>query len=1181
MANSRPAFALKASNLYSPFGYDERVSSLRQRIERALQDETLRIQHEAFERCAISVLRSLYPNIESVSGGTDGGLDGRFVHDRKTIGILVTSSRTWKGSTANLRKNLKSVSEHYPEIESIVFASLADFSMKRRQQLEAIARDSGFNLLQAFGRDWFVDRFYDHPDWRKLILGIPDDPSALSRHPLGWAPSSTDHKTIGRATSFEQIASSEKDVVLVGLPGIGKTHVAACLPDAAFLNSHAAGAGLVDDLVQLHPSFVVVDDAGRKGHKIELLRLIRESEGFDFRIVATCWPHQRTDVAKELVQPEVIDIDRLSRAEIGEILRARGITRKVLIARILEQADGRPGWAINLANLVIEQKDWEAAWSGAGLLTAVESSIAKLGLDDKALSVLGTLALIGELDERDIPRFANLLEIPRLEIFGLLDSIATAGLADVSLQRSYVVITTAKHAMNLYSTQPGMMRTSLASTVFFSEKSQPVPIAAVKAAFPDHLRSILQSQCDAYHAKAPRVCIPTEEEVECWAIKNRSVNLLQSFAAIGPRQSEFCVEAVLRCVREHLQTSDTRSALQIAQDLGESVGAFRWSHGSTIINNLSEILYQLKLSDVDYESIINALSKSLHSTWPGEPPSAQKKINFLRYLIDASVSERLETIDIMIVARLATPTFDISYLDPESPSIIVMTTGAWEPETLQQLGKLFRQIVADRWLKLSAQSQCQLLELLREWVRIAFRGVTFELSAEQREVARTVASSVATTMCECIQDPGVRHRFNAVAEPLNLKLEEHDRLFAALCGEIDFRLGAEEAFQRRQNSIATALEPYLGDEPTVLMEWLKHHASSFEFAESRGGTHRLFWSLAEEDIDHAAWARAAKVAGFTRESKPIVAEAVKRDSLSTTDRNFLGDSDAGFQVLLEAVVDLSDNFAVIEECLSKATADNFAVMDHVAIWRSNAITREALFTHPDAGIRGLCAAIWSASPELDVQNEHWRNAISEYPFKESGRTASFHHEALKNILLADTELFADLFRASLSTSSDNDIIDFEPWSYAMESSTAEVKSQIWRHVDSTPQAPDAFWAVAGNDLSWAKSEISSPNFNQTANDLLQAYGRTIDLSYDLVDLAEVLRPLHPDIGELVYTIDFGMFTGPESKVLEKRLEMLRGLSESEDSYLSNIGERGIAFYEPRLIRAQKREREAEIRGRLA
>lgn len=1157
------------------------MSSLRQRIDRALQDEAVRVQHESFERCAISLLRSLYPNIESVSGGTDGGLDGRFVQDGETIGILITSSRSWKGSNANLRKNLKSVSEHYPEIGSIVFASLADFSMKRRQQFEAIAKDSGFNLHQVFGRDWFADQFYNHPDWRELILNIPNNPSALSRHPLGWKPNSTDHKTIGRETSFEQIISSEEDVVLVGLPGIGKTHIAACLPDCAFLSSHAAGPGLVDDLVHFDPSFVVVDDAGRKGHKIELLREIRGSEGFDFRIVATCWPHQKTDVSKELVQPRVINIDRLSRGEIGEILRARGITRKVLIARILEQADGRPGWAINLANLITEQNDWEAAWSGAGLQAAVESSIASLGLGDKPLTVLGTLALIGELDERDIPRLANLLEIPRPEICELLENIATAGLVDVSLQQNYAITTTAKHAMNLYSTQPGTMRASLVSTVFFSEKIQPVEIETVKTVFPDHIPSILQSQCDAYHAKAPRVYLPAEEEIERWAIENQNIQLLQSFLAIGPRQSDYCVETVLHCTRRHLEELDTKGALQIAQNLGEAMGALRWSDGQTVINNLVEILNLFETSGIDYQPVINALSKSLLRVWPGEPPTARRKIEFLQHLMDTAVAERFEAINMRIVARLATPTFEISYLDPESPSVIVVTIGAWEPETLEQLGRVFHQIVADKWRKLSAQPQCQLLELLREWIRIAFRGVTFELSDEQREVARTIAGSAATAMAESIQNPGVRHRFNVVAEPLELELEEPDSLFAALCDKIDFTLSVEEALQRRRDSIATALEPYLSDEPAKLMEWLEFHRSALEFAQARGRIQKLFWALADEDIDHPAWARAAQDAGFIREAKPIVVEAIKRDSLSTTDLNFLRDSDPCFQVLLESIIEHSDNSDIIEQCLFQASAENFVAMDPGVIWRCSSKTREALFTHPQAEIRGRCAAIWSASPDLDVHDRHWRSAIFDYQFEDLGTTASFHDEALKNILLADTELFAVLFAAHLSTSPEGCIINFEPWSYAMESSTAEAKSQIWRRVDSTPQAPNAFWAVAGNDADWAKSEISAPHFNQTASDLLQAYGLTIDPSYDIVDLAEALRPLHPDIGELVYLMEVGMYTGPESRVLEKRLELLHDLSENDDPYLSDIGERGIEIYEPRLMRAQKREREAEIRGRLA
>lgn len=173
------------------------MPNLRRRIERALEDETVKIQHEIFEKCAISMLRNLYPNIESVSGGSDGGLDGRFIHGDRTVGILVTSSRRPEGSKANLRKNLKSVSANYPEIDSIVFASLANVSMKLRKQLEDLASRSEFSLVEVFGREWFTDQFYNHPEWRTTVLGIPGNPSCFSLAPRGWDQSFAKGDTIG------------------------------------------------------------------------------------------------------------------------------------------------------------------------------------------------------------------------------------------------------------------------------------------------------------------------------------------------------------------------------------------------------------------------------------------------------------------------------------------------------------------------------------------------------------------------------------------------------------------------------------------------------------------------------------------------------------------------------------------------------------------------------------------------------------------------------------------------------------------------------------------------------------------------------------------------------------------------------------------------------------------------
>lgn len=1157
------------------------MPTLRLRIERALADDTVKIQHELFEACAISFLRKLHPNIESVSGGTDGGLDGRFIQDGKTLGILVTSTRKPEGSTANLRKNLKSVSSNYPDIDTIIFASLANVSMKLRQQLENIAHKSGFTLAEVFGREWFTDQFYNNPEWRTTVLGIPDDPSCFSLSPRGWDQRFAECHTIGREQIFDQISGSRCDLLFYGLPGVGKTHITGCLSGAVFLNLHANRQGLVDDLLNLHPSYVVIDDAGLKIDKIRLLCEIRELEGFSFRIIATCWPQQRDDVAQELDQPTFIEVDRLTPAEIGEIVRAKGVNRKADIARILAQADGRPGWAVNLASLITEQHNLRAVWSGVGLRAAVESSMRKLGLDNRARIVLGTLALIGDLDERDFPRLAALLGIPRLDIAETLETVATAGLVDVSLQRTYNVLSTANQPTNLFCTQPGLMRTSLAGAVYFSNNNQPATIDEVKKLFPDKIEAILQSQCDTYHIEAERVSLPSEKEIQTWSVNNRSAPLLRSYSAIGPRQSEFCSAAVLRRVKECVKASNSMEGLDIAEEFASAMGVMYWSVGSPIIENFLLTLQLVDRPSIDSQPVITALSKSLQSTYPGEPPSARRTIDFLECLEKASVPQELEPALVRVVAQLATPTFEISYLDPEIPSQIVLTHGAWGQETLKEIGGLVLEMVAAKCQGLPPRSQCHLIDLLRKWVHLAYYGQSFTLLTEQRDAARNVALSLAKTISESISNPGVIEQFNNVAEPLGLQIDAPDFLFSALSRDPDFVLNIEQALQQRDELIATALKPFLTQDPAELMTWLDDHAGAFCLVKSGSGVPGVFLSLASQDIDHLAWTKAAHTFGYIIEALPLVAEVIKRDSVSIVDLESLARSEKGFQILLQTVIEHSTNPVTVQWCLGRASVSHFKSLDRASIWRSNALTREALFTHPNAAVRGFCAAVWSASPSLDTQDEYWRNAIVDYGFWDGECVDLFYDVALENIFLADVALFIQLFRFHLHASPPNYIVRLEPWSYAMNSAKPEVKSQVWGHIADAPQACDAFWAVANDDIDWVKSEVSAPNFGLTASNLLRAYALSVHGSYALSDLAEALRPLQPDPFELLGSVESGVFTGPESAVLQKRLQELQKLSTSKDRYLSKIGRAGVEIYEPRLTMVQKREREAEIRGRLA
>ncbi|UBI09291.1 hypothetical protein LA324_01190 [Corynebacterium coyleae] len=138
-----------------------------------------------------------------------------------------------------------------------------------------------------------------------------------------------------------------------------------------------------------------------------------------------------------------------------------------------------------------------------------------------------------------------------------------------------------------------------------------------------------------------------------------------------------------------------------------------------------------------------------------------------------------------------------------------------------------------------------------------------------------------------------------------------------------------------------------------------------------------------------------------------------------------------------------------------------------------------------------------------------------------------------------------LFRSHLLSSAEKHSINFTPWEYALDSADPRAKNKVWSQIKCSSQAADAFWAIARNDFAWAKSQTSDPGFKLTAKDLLESYSFTASTTYELMELVEVFRPLHPDAGGLALAMDSGMFSGSESEVLQQRLDILHQLSASD------------------------------------
>ena len=279
-------------------------------------------------------------------------------------------------------------------VMQVAVVNLCEVNRNKREKLKDIAKEFGCEIVQVYDRAWFANQFREHPDWRRKILQIEGGAFSFSRQPHGARSLEQQLSTVGRDSLIDKVNDTVGDVLLYGLPGVGKSHVASKLDGALFLERQTTPERLLDDLIETKPRRVVVDDAGARITDIDLLVRLRNAEKLDYRIIATCWPHEVAGVSDQFLGASLIEVELLTREELGSMLRELGITRPSVIVHILEQAAGRPAWALNLADLLIHKSDWKSVWTGRALREKIFTFMRLSNASVDAIDVLGTIALL-------------------------------------------------------------------------------------------------------------------------------------------------------------------------------------------------------------------------------------------------------------------------------------------------------------------------------------------------------------------------------------------------------------------------------------------------------------------------------------------------------------------------------------------------------------------------------------------------------------------------------------------------------------------------------------------------------------------------------------------------------------------------------------------------------------------
>ena len=192
---------------------------LRQDIERALRGE---VDPNKFEACAASLLRSIYPGLVLVPGGTDFGQDGVIRADDGTVFPIVCT--TGQDASGNLKRNLKTYRDTGCQARRAVFATTRPLSARRRANLDKAAAELGFELDQIFDHNWFLDQLYYNDGWRLALLGLTGRPSALSEVPRSRRVTLS-IPLVGRDPLLDELRQLQGDLVIYGEPGVGKTYL--------------------------------------------------------------------------------------------------------------------------------------------------------------------------------------------------------------------------------------------------------------------------------------------------------------------------------------------------------------------------------------------------------------------------------------------------------------------------------------------------------------------------------------------------------------------------------------------------------------------------------------------------------------------------------------------------------------------------------------------------------------------------------------------------------------------------------------------------------------------------------------------------------------------------------------------------------------------------------------------
>jgi hypothetical protein len=982
---------------------------------------------------------------------------------------------------------------------------------------------------------------------------------------------------------------------------VGKTRLVAAVADVYFVDHDAEIGKLADDLRWIRPRRIAVDDAGQH---LELLRQLgtlrqRESDLLDYQIIAICWPDEPDVVRDVLRSAEELDVDLLERRDVDEIVRAMGVTSTIARQQILDQAEGRPGWAMALVDILTKTRKWESIFDGKVLLGEVSRYLRRASVSGEALDILTAVAALGGIGDGQIGKVAGTLGLSLGHVRQLLLSVARSGLVDV------IQVPTESGVARIYNIRPPLLAQVLVAEHAFRSAVPTVNLTDLVAAWPEKLPRLAMSAISAAQLGVAGAVATATQMLEALFESNQGDShqrrdLIQAYAQIsqetGRRVLGWITDEFRSMKAEDVTGYRVEPLVVVASQL---VLRYSFVGGVRILLDAASIDDRPTNSHPSHP--LRQLEDLVKQVHPELAPNEDMR-RIVASELEVWIAERLEEQRAwMVYGSVLSAVLSFgrrgSFSDPADWTVLNIVDGVLMPEEMQFVYDELWPVVRER-LRLAPPSAIKAaIEVASAWLRI---GSGFDQPFGQNHPQDSIvkAAELGRTLIEdlrglcsghmgleaALRGTGTWHELEVALEPNPVR----DAFFFDMERKGDRRA----AMAQQQAVVSELVGPWADEEATVVAARLAEIKRHAEVA-GHGWPNRLAWACTalKDHIDAErleSWVAASLNQGIFPEATSFLEAALSQGiSLPVSlIEACLANPNARWATATALLTIDATPQDLVEACLRNLQPADYRLFESLFFGDELSVERRrALLNLEDAALRGVAAmAMFDAGQHdndwfpVELETE-WLDALSWFEPIDVPSVGEHDLRALVGYMASryPDQLFGLIerhFDRVLNEQRDRLSYDLFSSLYLLP---GELKTRILERFGQSELRWIFVRKLAGNDVEWLQEVLDADLLS--AEEVLECRNGHGGPEPTIPELAKLLVPrgLAPEM--VAYRAQLGFGWGSEADRLRGLIRQFKDFADSEDPSVAAVGKAGLGAFSVELEAAEAKEKLRRIRGR--